>query len=58
MKYQRMGNSGLNVSTVGLGTNNFGMRMDYESTELVLKKCLDQGINFIDTANIYGGRGK
>ncbi|MQG20654.1 MAG: aldo/keto reductase [SAR202 cluster bacterium] len=58
MKYKRMGNSGLNVSAVGLGTNNFGMRMDYESTELVLKKCLDQGINFIDTANIYGGRGK
>ena len=32
--------------------------MDYASTEEVLKKCLDEGVNFIDTANIYGGRGK
>lgn len=58
MKYQRLGNSGLEVSAVGLGTNNFGGRMDYASTEEVLKKCLDEGVNFIDTANIYGGRGK
>lgn len=58
MKYQRLGKSGLQISAIGLGTNNFGARMDYASTEEVLKKCLDEGINFIDTANVYGGRGK
>ena len=58
MQYRRLGTTGLEISAVGLGTNNFGGRMDYESTEIVLKQCLEDGINFIDTANTYGGRGK
>ncbi|MYD35464.1 MAG: aldo/keto reductase [Dehalococcoidia bacterium] len=53
MEYRRLGNSGLQVSTVGLGTNNFGRRLEYERSEVVIKASLDNGINFIDTANIY-----
>ena len=55
MEFRRLGNSGLQVSVVGLGTNNFGGRMDYERTERLLSQVLDEGINFIDTANIYSG---
>ena len=53
MQYRRLGNSGLQVSAVGLGTNNFGRRLEYEKSEIVIKASLDNGINFIDTANIY-----
>ena len=55
MEYRQLGSSGLQVSAVGLGTNNFGGRIDEEQTAAVLHKSIDQGINFIDTANIYGG---
>lgn len=55
MKYRRLGNSGLQVSLAGLGTNNFGMRLDYEGTKSVVDAALDAGINFFDTADIYGG---
>ena len=56
MKYRKLGNSGLDVSTVGLGTNNFGGRMDLESTKEVIHKSIDLGINFLDTANTYGNQ--
>jgi aryl-alcohol dehydrogenase-like predicted oxidoreductase len=56
MKYRKLGNSGLDVSTVGLGTNNFGGRMDLESTKKVIYKSIDLGINFLDTANTYGNQ--
>ena len=42
MKYRKLGNSGLDVSTVGLGTNNFGGRMDLESTKEVIHKFIDE----------------
>jgi aryl-alcohol dehydrogenase-like predicted oxidoreductase len=45
----------LEVSLVGLGCNNFGMRLDYERTLSVVDAALDAGINFFDTADIYGG---
>ncbi len=45
----------LEVSLVGLGCNNFGMRLDYERTLAVVDAALDAGINFFDTADIYGG---
>src|SRR5689334_15305276 len=45
----------LTVSTVGLGCNNFGQRLDYEATAAVVGTALDAGINFLDTADIYGG---
>ena len=56
MKYRKLGNSGLDVSTVGLGTNNFGGRMDLESTKEVIHKSIELGINFFDTANTYGNQ--
>ena len=45
----------LNVSTVGLGCNNFGGRIDADATERVVLAALDAGITFFDTADIYGG---
>src|SRR5438270_13536053 len=45
----------LNVSVVGLGCNNFGGRLDAEATATVVSAALDAGINFFDTADIYGG---
>ena len=55
MQYRRLGRSGLEVSTVGLGTNNFGGRIDLDQTAKVLEQCLESGVTFIDTANSYGG---
>ncbi len=61
MEYRSLGNSGLQVSVVGLGTNNFGRRLDAgldaQAAEAVVLECLEQGINFFDTADVYGGRG-
>ena len=57
MEYRNLGNSGLKVSVVGLGCNNFGMRIDAEQTRVVVGKALDEGINLFDTADIYGDRG-
>ena len=55
MKMRRLGNSGLKVSEVGLGCNNFGMRIDQAGTQAVVDACIDAGINFFDTADVYGG---
>ncbi|MDX9996841.1 MAG: aldo/keto reductase [Phenylobacterium sp.] len=55
MEYRRLGNSGLKVSAVGIGCNNFGMRIDQEATNAVVAAALDAGINFFDTADVYGG---
>src|SRR5205085_8920399 len=52
-----LGKSGLRVSLVGLGCNNFGQRMDLESSRLVIHEALDCGIILFDTADVYGGRG-
>jgi len=46
--------STLEVSTVGLGCNNFGWRLDYDATVAVIDTALEAGINFFDTADIYG----
>jgi aryl-alcohol dehydrogenase-like predicted oxidoreductase len=45
----------LDVSVVGLGCNNFGGRIDEAATKVVVDAALDAGINFFDTADIYGG---
>lgn len=45
----------LDVSVVGLGCNNFGRRLDAEATAGVINAALEAGINFLDTADIYGG---
>jgi aryl-alcohol dehydrogenase-like predicted oxidoreductase len=58
MEYRHLGRSGLQVSVVGIGCNNFGMRMDLGQTQAVVDKALDMGVNLFDTADVYGGRGK
>ncbi|MER3424556.1 MAG: hypothetical protein C4293_16385, partial [Nitrospiraceae bacterium] len=45
----------LEVSLVGLGCNNFGRKLDAEATSAVVHAALDAGINFFDTADVYGG---
>ncbi|MCH8190973.1 MAG: aldo/keto reductase [Chloroflexi bacterium] len=55
MDHRHLGSSGLEVSVLGLGTNNFGSRCDEETTARVLDQALDLGVTFIDTANIYSG---
>ena len=58
MQYRKLGDSGLDVSVIGLGANNFGNPSriaDHAESKRVLDKCRDVGINLIDTANIYGG---
>lgn len=55
MKVRRLGNSGLKVSAVGLGCNNFGMRIDAAQTQAVVDAAIDAGITLFDTADIYGG---
>jgi len=55
MKTRRLGTSGLKVSEVGLGCNNFGMRIDQKATQDVVDAALDSGITLFDTADIYGG---
>ena len=57
MEYRNLGRSGLRVSTVGLGCNNFGMKLDEAGTKAVLDAAFDAGITLFDTADMYGGRG-
>ncbi len=57
MQQRRLGPSGLQVSLVGLGCNNFGGRIDLEATRKVIHKALDLGITLFDTADSYGNRG-
>jgi aryl-alcohol dehydrogenase-like predicted oxidoreductase len=52
--YRRLGSSGLVVSTIGIGCNNFGRRIDDERATDVVHTALDLGINLFDTADIYG----
>ncbi|MDG4828458.1 aldo/keto reductase [Solwaraspora sp. WMMD1047] len=54
MIYRRLGDSGLVVSVVGIGCNNFGRKLDQDGTTAVVDAALDAGINFFDTADIYG----
>jgi aryl-alcohol dehydrogenase-like predicted oxidoreductase len=57
MEYRNLGASGLQVSVVGLGCNNFGRRCDAAQTKAVIDAAVEQGITFFDTADIYGPRG-
>ena len=57
MEQRNLGHSGLIVSAVGLGCNNFGGRVDREATRAVVHKALDLGITFFDTSDTYGERG-
>ncbi len=56
MKYRQLGRSGLRVSELCLGTMNFGPRTSEHESFEILSEAVGHGINFIDTANQYGGR--
>jgi aryl-alcohol dehydrogenase-like predicted oxidoreductase len=57
MRYRSLGRSGLLVSVVGLGCNNFGGRLDLDGTREVVDAAIDAGITLFDTADMYGGGG-
>ncbi len=57
MELVELGGSGLRVSRVGLGCNNFGGRLDLAATRAVVDAALDVGVTFFDTAETYGGGG-
>ncbi len=57
MDIRNLGGSGLRVSAVGLGCNNFGQRTDLEASRKVIHRALDLGITLFDTADIYAGMG-
>lgn len=54
MTYRTLGTSGLMVSTVGLGCNNFGMRIDADATQKVVDAAIEVGITLFDTSDSYG----
>jgi aryl-alcohol dehydrogenase-like predicted oxidoreductase len=53
MEYRQLGASGVRVSTIGLGTNQFGGKVDQRGVDEIIAGALDLGINFIDTADVY-----
>ena len=57
MEIRNLGTSGLRVSAIGLGCNNFGGRIDLEATSRVIHKAHDLGITLFDTADVYGDLG-
>lgn len=54
MRTRRLGSSEIEVSVVGLGCNNFGRRTDEDASRAVIDAALEAGVNFLDTADIYG----
>jgi aryl-alcohol dehydrogenase-like predicted oxidoreductase len=57
LEQRNLGRSGLIVSAVGLGCNNFGARIDAAETRAVVHRALDRGITFFDTSDTYGDNG-
>jgi len=57
MKTRTLGKSGLQVSVVGLGCNNFGARIDLEASRKVIDRAFDLGVTLFDTADVYGEGG-
>ncbi|MGH3049148.1 MAG: aldo/keto reductase, partial [Gaiellaceae bacterium] len=53
MRTRTLGDGGPEVSVVGLGTNNFGGRCDYEQARAVVDAALEEGVTLFDTADIY-----
>jgi NDP-hexose 2,3-enoyl reductase len=57
MEYTYLGRTGLTVSRLCLGTMNFGWQIDESDSHAILDRALDEGLNFVDTANMYGSEG-
>jgi predicted aldo/keto reductase-like oxidoreductase len=57
MRYRTLGDSGLLVSVVGLGCNNFGGRLDVNATRAVVDAAIDVGVTLFDTSDTYGKEG-
>ncbi len=53
MEYRNLGNSGLKVSEIGLGTNTFGGKVDQSTSEAIINRAIELGVNYIDTADMY-----
>ena len=56
MQYAKLGRTGLKVSRLGLGTMNFGPHASDKESFAIMDRALELGINFFDTANVYGQR--
>ena len=56
MQYSKLGRSGLKVSRLCLGTMNFGAITPEKESYEIMNRALELGINFFDTANVYGGK--
>jgi aryl-alcohol dehydrogenase-like predicted oxidoreductase len=57
MEYRNLGRAGVKVSAIGIGCNQFGGKVDKAGTKAIVQKALDEGINFFDTADVYGNKG-
>lgn len=57
MEYRRLGRAGVKVSAIGVGCNQFGNKVDLAGTKAIVARALEVGINFFDTADVYGKRG-
>lgn len=57
MEFRNLGRAGVRVSAVGVGCNQFGSYLDQDGTTAVVHAALDEGINFFDTADVYGNKG-
>lgn len=55
MEYRRLGRAGVKVSVIGLGTNQFGNKVDQKGVNELIARAADLGVNFIDTADVYAG---
>lgn len=53
MEYRQLGNSGLRVSVIGMGTNQFGGKVDQAGVNDIIARALDLGVNLVDTADVY-----
>ena len=58
MKYRGLGRSGVRVSEIGLGTNQFGGTCDQATVTAIIDRAIGLGVNFIDSAESYAGRGE
>src|SRR5206468_5973621 len=54
MEYTRLGRTGLKVSRLCLGCMTFGREIDEAASLPIIQRALDEGVNFFDTANVYG----